>query len=288
MARRLSGGLVGQPSVGAINVEPTAVMTTAENQDITLSPAGTGSVVITNNAILNAQNDLRFGDADSSNWVAFQAPSTVASNVTWTLPSADGTSSQALSTDGSGALSWATPAIAVTNNTSDSANNFIAFTTATTGSITSARVSSTKLFFQPSTGNLTASGVVISVITENIQTANYTLALTDQSIAVAMNNTGSVTVTVPTEASVAFPVGAQIQISRINTGRVTLAAAGGVTLTKTGDLGANETIVIRKRATNSWIVIDGFYYREATTNTPALASGYKVHTYNSDANFIVV
>jgi len=59
------------------------------------------------NVTLNAQGDLRFADSDSSNWVAFQAPATVASNVTWTLPSADGTSGQALSTNASGTLSWA-------------------------------------------------------------------------------------------------------------------------------------------------------------------------------------
>ena len=55
---------------------------------------------------LNAQGDLRFADSDSSNWVAFQAPATIASNVTWTLPSADGTSGQALTTNGTGTLSW--------------------------------------------------------------------------------------------------------------------------------------------------------------------------------------
>ncbi len=56
---------------------------------------------------LNGQGDLRFADSDSSNWVAFQAPATVSSNVTWTLPAADGTSGQVLSTNGSGVLSWA-------------------------------------------------------------------------------------------------------------------------------------------------------------------------------------
>jgi hypothetical protein len=60
------------------------------------------------NLTINAQGDLRFGDSDSSNWVAFQAPATVSSNVTWTLPSADGTSGQFLSTNGTGTLSWAT------------------------------------------------------------------------------------------------------------------------------------------------------------------------------------
>lgn len=60
----------------------------------------------TGDVTLNAQSDLRFADSDSSNWVAFQAPATVASNVTWTLPSADGTDGQKLSTNGSGVLSW--------------------------------------------------------------------------------------------------------------------------------------------------------------------------------------
>jgi hypothetical protein len=67
-----------------------------------------GLVTDGSNLTINAQGDLRFADSDSSNWVAFQAPATIASNVTWTLPSADGTSGQVLSTDGSGALSWAT------------------------------------------------------------------------------------------------------------------------------------------------------------------------------------
>ena len=64
----------------------------------------------TGNVTLNAQNDLRFADSDSSNWVAFQAPATVAANVTWTLPATDGTASQVLSTNGSGTLSWSTAA----------------------------------------------------------------------------------------------------------------------------------------------------------------------------------
>jgi len=57
---------------------------------------------------LNGQGDVRFADSDSSHYVAFQAPSTVASNVTWTLPAADGTNGQVLQTNGSGVLSFAT------------------------------------------------------------------------------------------------------------------------------------------------------------------------------------
>lgn len=60
------------------------------------------------NLQIGSQGDLRLGDADNSNWVAFQAPATVTSNVTWTLPSADGTNGQALTTNGSGTLSFTT------------------------------------------------------------------------------------------------------------------------------------------------------------------------------------
>ena len=58
--------------------------------------------------VLNAQRELRLADADSSAYVGFKAPSTITANRIWTLPAADGTSSQVLSTNGSGVLSWAT------------------------------------------------------------------------------------------------------------------------------------------------------------------------------------
>jgi hypothetical protein len=70
-----------------------------------------GGATFTGNITLNAQSDVRFADADSSHSVGFQAASTVAANVTWTLPSADGTSGQFLSTNGSGTLSWASTSL---------------------------------------------------------------------------------------------------------------------------------------------------------------------------------
>lgn len=49
---------------------------------------------------------LYFYDSDDSNWLQLKSPSTVASNVTWTLPNADGTPGHVLSTNGTGTLSW--------------------------------------------------------------------------------------------------------------------------------------------------------------------------------------
>jgi hypothetical protein len=61
---------------------------------------------MTGDLTLNAQSDLRLADSDSSNWVALQAPATVTSNVTWTLPATDGTADQTLSTNGTGTIAW--------------------------------------------------------------------------------------------------------------------------------------------------------------------------------------
>jgi len=71
--------------------------------------------------------DLKlYEDTDNgTNYVGFIAPASIASNVQWTLPSADGTANQVLSTNGSGTLSWASG-----GNVSTSANN--AFTGANT------------------------------------------------------------------------------------------------------------------------------------------------------------
>jgi hypothetical protein len=100
-AQRTTLGLAIGTDVQAYDVD-TAKLDVAQ----TFSAAQT----FADNVTLNAQSDLRFADSDSSNWVAFQAPATVAANVTWTLPATDGTTGQVLSTNGSGTLSFSTPA----------------------------------------------------------------------------------------------------------------------------------------------------------------------------------
>ena len=93
-------GTVASGTAEGINIQMPASTDNAINTNASVTAAG--------NLILNAQGDVRFGDSDSSNYVAFQGPTTVASNVTWTLPRADGTANQELKTDGSGTLAWAT------------------------------------------------------------------------------------------------------------------------------------------------------------------------------------
>ena len=70
--------------------------------------SSTGDVSLSSNTILDNQLLLKFGEATGhgNNWVAFRAPGTVASNITWTLPNADGTNGQLLGTNGTGTLAW--------------------------------------------------------------------------------------------------------------------------------------------------------------------------------------
>lgn len=68
--------------------------------------------------------ELRFleGSGGGTNYTGFKAPATLAGNVAYTLPSADGSAGQFLKTDGSKVLSWTstltTPVIGVATGTS--------------------------------------------------------------------------------------------------------------------------------------------------------------------------
>jgi hypothetical protein len=85
---------------------------------MTIAEANTGvlnnvDLWLTNND--NTPRTLRFYEAydasgsfpNGTNYVGFKAPSSIASDVTWTLPATDGSANQVLKTNGSGVLSWA-------------------------------------------------------------------------------------------------------------------------------------------------------------------------------------
>jgi hypothetical protein len=287
MGRRHTSGSVGNQGVGGVQVDNTT-LSAADNQDITIDPSGTGVFKIAGDAQLQAQGDLRFADSDSSNYVAFQAPATVSSNLTWTLPATDGSSSQVLTTNGSGTLSWTTAAVTISNETSDASLNYPTFTTATSGTITAARVTSSKFTFQPSTGTLDIVGTITSLRQENVKTANHTLALADRDRVVAFNGTSSQTVTLPQDSEVAFPIGSVVYIARVNTGSLALAAGTGASANKTGSFGTNEELYVRKRAANTWFVIDVPKSLSATGGSLSASSGYTIHTYTSGSSTFII
>lgn len=99
---------------GALQTTNFVTWSTTDKGIKTLFVDGT-NVVDVGNALstirLPNQNEVRFGDADNSNYVSLRAGATVASNLSFTLPTADGTSGQAIVTNGSGVLSFATAGI---------------------------------------------------------------------------------------------------------------------------------------------------------------------------------
>jgi hypothetical protein len=82
-------------------------------------------------------------------------------NAAIALTGSAGSSGQVLTSAGAGATpTWTTPTtgITITDDTTTNATRYLAFTSATSGSITGQNVASTKLQFNPSTGILTATG----------------------------------------------------------------------------------------------------------------------------------
>lgn len=86
---------------------------------------------------------------------------------------------------------------------------------------------------------------------------SYTLALTDVTKLVTMANAGANTLTIPANASVAFPVGSALTIGQKGAGTTTIQAAAGVTLNGvsagSGDISAQwASVLLVKTGTDTW------------------------------------
>jgi hypothetical protein len=193
MGRKSFGGLRGGQSLGGVSATSgdDTTLSAKENKNITINTEGTGIVSIDGNQQIMDSQELRFGDADNSNYVSFKAPTTVASNVTWTLPSVDASvADQALVSNSTGTLSFATTFASLTDNDTDASANYLYFGTETSGKLLNPRVNTAKLKYTPSTGEiespklkstgtLTAAGVTtITDATASSTTATGALVVT--------------------------------------------------------------------------------------------------------------
>ena len=111
------------------------------------------------NLTLNAQAELRLGDSDSSNYVGFKSPGTVASNLIFTLPSADGSSGQALVTDASGNLSFAAAGATVSQDNSSNTAFNLYYAATTSGALTAVKYDGGTLTFNPSSETLACTNI---------------------------------------------------------------------------------------------------------------------------------
>ena len=119
------------------------------------------------------------------------------------------------------------------------------------------------------TVTLPAAGIVFSDGTQALEgvpsrtpiiqkTASYTLsALTERDDLIEMGSASAMTLTIPLNSAVAFPVGTSIDILQTSTGQVTIAGDAGVTVNATPGLKLRTTwssCTLFKRATNTWVV----------------------------------
>jgi len=114
--RASAGGTLGidsfdfyqTPSIAAINnrANTPIYFYVAGSQQMALTSTGLGIGIFTPGSALDVKGTLRLSGA-TSGYVGL-APAAVAGSTTYTLPSADGTSGQFLSTNGTGTLSWST------------------------------------------------------------------------------------------------------------------------------------------------------------------------------------
>ena len=145
-------------------------ITSDSDQDVIINPNGVGITKIESNLVLRdsagatAKEVLFYeGFSNGTNYVGLKAPNSLSANTTYTLPTADGTSGQVLSTNGTGSLSW-------TNNDSGLTVNSTAITSGTAG----------RVFFQNASNQLSQSANLFWDNTNNrlgINIATPTVAL---------------------------------------------------------------------------------------------------------------
>jgi len=118
-----------------------------------------------------------------------------------------------------------------------------------------------------STGDVLTAATVNSLVSFTVntaQTADYTAVLTDQyQTLTPMNKATAIAFRIPTNASVAYPIGTALTILNIGAGLVTISAvtSGTTTVLSAGAVAASPTLaqyktaVCIKTATDTWYVV---------------------------------
>lgn len=121
--------------------------------------------------------------------------------------------------------------------------------------------------FPSVTGDILTAAMFNGLVTYTINTQSgttYTLASTDQyQVLVITSNAGTKTVSIPTDATYAFPNGTAITILNTGAGLLTINAvtSGTTTITSAGATSAAPTVaqykaaVAIKTATNAWTIV---------------------------------
>ena len=126
-----------------------------------------------------------------------------------------------------------------------------------TASIEDGAVTEAKLANSAVTDAKLADSLVTGRAAVNYTGTTQTLALTDAERTLYFDNAAQVTVTIPTNASVAFLTGTRIVVYSAGAGGVTLSTAGLTVLGANTTCDQYEAMYLEKYDTDSWIVIGG-------------------------------
>ncbi len=102
-------------------------------------------------------------------------------------------------------------------------------------------------------------GFDTSLLSINQTTVNYTLVLSDKGKLVKAKDTGAITITVPLNSNVLFPIGSQILVVRDETGEVDIVGDSGVTVlsvnswNKLNNQYSSATLI--KMSTDTWYLL---------------------------------
>lgn len=109
----IPAGTAGAPAIRRSDDTDTGLFFSAADT-VNISTGGTNRIGVDSDGItIRDRKAIRFRDTSNSNFVAVRAPDNAAADVTLTLPGGDGNSGDALTTDGSGNLSFVSLAAAV-------------------------------------------------------------------------------------------------------------------------------------------------------------------------------
>lgn len=97
----------------------------------------------------------------------------------------------------------------------------------------------------------------------NAQTGTtYTTVLADNGKLTTLTNASAIAVTIPPNSSVAYPVGAQINMAQLGAGQVTVSGGSGVTIVSTGATASApkaraqySTLTAVQTSTDNWLVM---------------------------------
>jgi hypothetical protein len=124
------------------------------------------------------------------------------------------------------------------------------------------------------------SAAPIAAYPQNIQSSNYTLVLGDAGKQIYSANTGAQTITIPTNSSVAFPIGTIITLFNMGTSTITLSVSGvsvyqigSTTAVASPKIASGVPVQLVKTDTNAWNILTGTLTTSTTASYLIAAGG---------------